>query len=43
MPHPERACESMLGGADGLVIFESVVQSINVQSGAVGPALQTSV
>jgi phosphoribosylformylglycinamidine synthase subunit PurQ / glutaminase len=28
MPHPERACESMLGSADGLVIFESVVQSI---------------
>ena len=32
MPHPERACESMLGSADGLVIFESVVQSI--KSGA---------
>jgi phosphoribosylformylglycinamidine synthase len=28
MPHPERACESILGSADGLVIFESVVQSI---------------
>ena len=26
MPHPERACESLLGSADGLVIFESVVQ-----------------
>jgi phosphoribosylformylglycinamidine synthase len=26
MPHPERACESILGSADGLVIFESVVQ-----------------
>jgi phosphoribosylformylglycinamidine synthase subunit PurQ / glutaminase len=32
MPHPERACESILGSADGLVIFESVVQSI--KSGA---------
>ena len=32
MPHPERACESMLGSADGLLIFESVVQSI--RSGA---------
>jgi phosphoribosylformylglycinamidine synthase I len=32
MPHPERACESILGSADGLVIFESVVQS--VRSGA---------
>src|SRR6266705_5336384 len=26
MPHPERACESILGSADGLLIFESVVQ-----------------
>jgi len=32
MPHPERACESILGSADGLAIFESVVQS--VKSGA---------
>ena len=28
MPHPERACESSLGSADGLVILESVVQSV---------------
>jgi phosphoribosylformylglycinamidine synthase len=28
MPHPERACESVLGSADGLVIFESIVQSL---------------
>ena len=26
MPHPERACESILGSADGLVLFESVMQ-----------------
>ncbi len=32
MPHPERACESALGSADGLVVFESAVQSI--RSGA---------
>ena len=32
MPHPERACESILGSTDGLVIFESVVQSL--KSGA---------
>ncbi len=32
MPHPERACESILGSSDGLMIFESVVQSI--KSGA---------
>ena len=25
MPHPERACETVLGSADGLVLFESVV------------------
>jgi len=28
MPHPERACESMLGSTDGRVIFESVVESL---------------
>jgi phosphoribosylformylglycinamidine synthase I len=28
MPHPERACESALGSADGRVILESVVQSL---------------
>ena len=27
MPHPERACELSLGSADGLVMFESVVQA----------------
>jgi phosphoribosylformylglycinamidine synthase len=28
MPHPERACESSLGSADGLVVLDSVVQSV---------------
>ncbi len=28
MPHPERACESAVGSADGLVIFESVVSAL---------------
>jgi len=28
MPHPERACESTLGSADGLVLFESVVRAL---------------
>ena len=32
MPHPERACEPVLGSVDGIVIFESVVQSL--KSGA---------
>jgi phosphoribosylformylglycinamidine synthase len=28
MPHPERACEPVLGSVDGLVIFESVVNAL---------------
>jgi phosphoribosylformylglycinamidine synthase I len=28
MPHPERACESVLGSADGRVVFESVLKGI---------------
>jgi phosphoribosylformylglycinamidine synthase len=28
MPHPERACESALGSADGLCVFESVLRSL---------------
>jgi phosphoribosylformylglycinamidine synthase len=28
MPHPERAVESALGSADGLVIFKSLVESL---------------
>jgi phosphoribosylformylglycinamidine synthase subunit PurQ / glutaminase len=31
MPHPERACESVLGSGDGLVLFESVVQTLTAQ------------
>jgi phosphoribosylformylglycinamidine synthase len=27
MPHPERACEPMLGSADGRLIFESLIQA----------------
>jgi phosphoribosylformylglycinamidine synthase subunit PurQ / glutaminase len=33
MPHPERACELLLGGVDGRVIFESILR------GAERPAL----
>ncbi len=36
MPHPERACEPVLGSADGLVIFESVVTALADQ-GALQP------
>ena len=28
MPHPERCCENILGGTDGLYIFQSVIQSL---------------
>jgi phosphoribosylformylglycinamidine synthase I len=28
MPHPERACELAVGSADGLVMFESVLQAV---------------
>ena len=28
MPHPERACELAVGSADGLVLFESVLQAV---------------
>ena len=34
MPHPERACEPALGSADGLLLFESVVQALS--AGAAG-------
>jgi phosphoribosylformylglycinamidine synthase subunit PurQ / glutaminase len=27
MPHPERACEALLGGTDGRVIFDSIVRA----------------
>jgi len=31
MPHPERASEALLGSEDGLVIFESLVQSLSAR------------
>jgi phosphoribosylformylglycinamidine synthase I len=31
MPHPERACETVLGSGDGLVLFESVVRTLSSQ------------
>jgi phosphoribosylformylglycinamidine synthase subunit PurQ / glutaminase len=37
MPHPERACEPVLGSGDGLVLFESVVSALTAQ-GAVRSA-----
>jgi phosphoribosylformylglycinamidine synthase len=32
MPHPERACEPMLGSADGRILFESVISVLAGQS-----------
>ena len=29
MPHPERACESLLGGVDGLAVFRSAIHALN--------------
>jgi phosphoribosylformylglycinamidine synthase subunit PurQ / glutaminase len=29
MPHPERACQTALGSADGLLLFESVVSALS--------------
>ena len=34
MPHPERACESVLGSADGLVVLESVVGALAAEGAA---------
>jgi phosphoribosylformylglycinamidine synthase len=34
MPHPERACEPMLGSGDGLVLFESVVNELAAHGAA---------
>jgi phosphoribosylformylglycinamidine (FGAM) synthase-like amidotransferase family enzyme len=31
MPHPERACEPLLGGTDGRLIFESVMSAMAVR------------
>ena len=28
MPHPERCCETILGGTDGLVIFDSIIGAL---------------
>ena len=28
MPHPERCCEALLGGTDGALIFQSIVDSV---------------
>ena len=32
MPHPERACETIVGGADGLKVFKSILHSLEEQT-----------
>jgi phosphoribosylformylglycinamidine synthase subunit PurQ / glutaminase len=34
MPHPERACESVLGSADGRLIFESMIHTLRSRPAA---------
>ena len=34
MPHPERACEPLLGSTDGRLIFESVLHALRAKSAA---------
>ena len=33
MPHPERACEDVVGSSDGRVVLESVVEAFRVGAG----------
>jgi len=28
MPHPERACEALLGSSDGLAVFRSAIRAL---------------
>jgi len=32
MPHPERCCDPLLGGTDGLAIFQSITQSLTTRA-----------
>jgi phosphoribosylformylglycinamidine synthase len=34
MPHPERACDALLGSEDGKLIFQSVIESAGRKTGA---------
>jgi len=34
MPHPERACELLLGSADGCLIFESMIEALKTKPAA---------
>ena len=32
MPHPERACDPLMGSTDGLGVFESILSAVHVLS-----------
>jgi phosphoribosylformylglycinamidine (FGAM) synthase-like amidotransferase family enzyme len=32
MPHPERACEEIVGGVDGIVIFQSIIDEVTTRT-----------
>ena len=38
MPHPERCCEELMGGSDGAVVFESIVEAALSKAGELRPA-----
>jgi phosphoribosylformylglycinamidine synthase subunit PurQ / glutaminase len=29
MPHPERVCDSLLGGTDGVALFKSLIETLS--------------
>ncbi|HLK64751.1 MAG TPA: phosphoribosylformylglycinamidine synthase subunit PurQ [Bryobacteraceae bacterium] len=38
MPHPERACDELMGSSDGLTIFESMLRTVQAHRAAFVPA-----
>jgi phosphoribosylformylglycinamidine synthase len=40
MPHPERCCEALVGGDDGLRLFQSIVRAVGSQPAVVGNAVE---
>ena len=40
MPHPERCCEALVGGDDGLRLFQSIVRAVSSQPAVVGNAVE---
>ena len=36
MPHPERCCDDLMGGTDGLAIFESILRAAEPTASLVG-------